>query len=64
MIPTNRPMQYRDLGSTGVKVSVIGVGGWHLGLKNVDEKLSIEIVRSAIDAGVNFMVQLMGLQRR
>ena len=36
-------------------VSVIGVGGWHLGLNHVDEALSIRIVREAIDRGVNFM---------
>jgi len=48
-------MIYRKLGSTGERVSVIGVGGWHLGLKHVDEKLAIRIVRSAIDRGINFM---------
>src|SRR5204862_3072905 len=32
-----------------------GVGGWHLGLKHVDEDLSLRIVRTAIDRGVNFM---------
>jgi len=48
-------MIYRTLGSTGEKVSAIGVGGWHLGLKHVDEKLAIRIVRSAIDRGINFL---------
>ena len=48
-------MIYRTLGSTGEKVSAIGVGGWHLGLKNVDEQLAIRIVRSAIDRGINFL---------
>ncbi len=48
-------MIYRTLGSTGEKVSAIGVGGWHLSLKHVDEKLSLRIVRTAIDRGVNFM---------
>jgi len=48
-------MIYRTLGSTGEKVSAIGVGGWHLGLKNVDEKLAIRIVRSAIDGGITFL---------
>jgi len=48
-------MIYRTLGSTGEKVSAIGVGGWHLGLKHVDEKLSLRIVRTAIDRGINFM---------
>ena len=48
-------MIYRTLGSTGEKVSAIGVGGWHLGLKKVDEQLAIRIVRSAIDRGVNLL---------
>jgi aryl-alcohol dehydrogenase-like predicted oxidoreductase len=48
-------MIYRTLGSTGEKVSAIGVGGWHLGLKHVDEELAMRIVRSAIDRGINFL---------
>lgn len=48
-------MIYRTLGSTGEKVSAIGVGGWHLGLKTVDEQLAIRVVRSAIDRGINFL---------
>jgi aryl-alcohol dehydrogenase-like predicted oxidoreductase len=48
-------MIYRTLGSTGEKVSAIGVGGWHLSLKHVDEDLSLRIVRTAIDRGINFM---------
>ena len=48
-------MIYRMLGSTGEKVSAIGVGGWHLGLKHVDEKLAIRIVREAVDRGINFL---------
>jgi aryl-alcohol dehydrogenase-like predicted oxidoreductase len=48
-------MPYRDLGSTGERVSAIGLGGWHLGLKRVDEPLSIRIVRTAVDRGINFM---------
>lgn len=48
-------MPYRALGNTGEQVSAIGVGGWHLGLKSVDEQLAIRIVRAAIDRGINFM---------
>jgi aryl-alcohol dehydrogenase-like predicted oxidoreductase len=48
-------MPYRILGSTGEKVSAIGLGGWHLGLKHVDEQLSLKIVRDAVDRGINFM---------
>jgi len=45
----------RVLGRTGENVSSIGLGGWHLGLEHVDEKLSLRIVRTAIDEGINFM---------
>ena len=48
-------MPYRVLGHTGERVSAIGVGGWHLGLKHVAEQLAIEIVRRALDAGINFL---------
>jgi len=47
--------QYRLLGKTGERVSPIGLGGWHLGLPTVTEKLSLRIVRSAIDRGLTFM---------
>ena len=52
---TTFEIPYRLLGSTGEKVSVIGVGGWHLGLKRVSEKLAVRIVRTAIDRGISFM---------
>src|SRR5258707_7200024 len=48
-------MIYRTLGGTGEKVSAIGVGGWHLGVGQVDEELAIRIVRSAVDRGINFL---------
>lgn len=48
-------MIYRTMGSTGERVSAIGLGGWHLALGHVDEQLSLRIVRSAIDRGINFM---------
>jgi aryl-alcohol dehydrogenase-like predicted oxidoreductase len=54
-ISKDSQMLYRTLGSTGEEVSAIGIGGWHLGLKHVDEALSLRIVREAIDGGINFM---------
>ena len=48
-------MPYRVLGSTKEQVSAIGLGGWHLGLKKVDEPLGIRIIRDAIQRGINFM---------
>src|SRR5437868_4197721 len=47
-------LQYRELGSTGEKVSPIGLGGFHIG-KVKDENEAIRIMRSAIDRGLNFM---------
>lgn len=48
-------MPYRVLGRTGERVSAIGLGGWHLSLSQVDEALSIRLVREAIDRGINFL---------
>jgi len=52
---SNSEMLYRVLGSTGERVSAIGLGGWHLSLPHVDEQLSLRIVRTAIDRGITFM---------
>jgi aryl-alcohol dehydrogenase-like predicted oxidoreductase len=48
-------MPYRVLGRTDERVSAIGLGGWHIGLKAVTEDLSLRIIRSAIDRGINFL---------
>ncbi len=48
-------MQYRTLGSTGEKVSAIGLGGWHIGLPRVDEQTAIRLVQTALDRGINFL---------
>ncbi len=53
--PKHSEMIYRSLGSTGERVSAIGVGGWHLGLSRLDEQVSLRIVRTAIDRGINFL---------
>ncbi len=47
-------MLYRALGRTGEEVSVIGVGGYHIGVQREEDE-STQIIRSAIDAGVTFM---------
>ncbi|HVW10059.1 MAG TPA: aldo/keto reductase [Bryobacteraceae bacterium] len=47
-------MLYRSFGKTGVTVSVLGVGGSHIGQAESDD-LAIKIIRTAIDRGVNFM---------
>jgi aryl-alcohol dehydrogenase-like predicted oxidoreductase len=44
---------YRTLGRTGARVSIIGVGGSHIG--NPDEATGIRIIRTALDNGINFL---------
>ena len=45
----------RALGRTGERVSAIGLGGFHLGKPDLPDAESVRIIRSAIDAGVNFL---------
>jgi aryl-alcohol dehydrogenase-like predicted oxidoreductase len=52
--PEVPPMIYRELGTTGERVSAIGLGGFHIG-KQKDPQESYRIVRSAIDRGITFM---------
>ena len=47
-------MKYRGLGQTGERVSIVGVGGFHLS-KPADPQLAIRIVRTALDNGINFL---------
>ena len=51
----NAGMPTRMLGRTGVEVSLVGLGGWHLGFNYIDDELSTRIIRTAIDNGINFM---------
>jgi predicted aldo/keto reductase-like oxidoreductase len=44
---------YRKLGSTGERVSAIGLGGFHIGVP--DEAEGIRIIRTAVDRGINFL---------
>src|SRR5271166_64558 len=43
----------RPLGRTGLQVSALGIGGYHLGSANTDAEAN-QIVNEALDAGVNF----------
>jgi predicted aldo/keto reductase-like oxidoreductase len=44
---------YRNLGSTGERVSAIGLGGYHIGVPAEAE--GIRIIRSALDRGITFL---------
>jgi aryl-alcohol dehydrogenase-like predicted oxidoreductase len=47
------PVPKKPLGKTGLEVSALGVGGFHLGTAKDQEEASA-IVAGAIDAGINF----------
>ena len=47
-------MPMRKLGRTGVDVSLVGLGGYHIG-QAADEQTATRIIRAAIDHGVTFM---------
>src|SRR6201993_4109977 len=44
----------RTLGRSGEKVSMVGLGGYHIGMQS-DEQESIRIIRTALDSGINFL---------
>jgi predicted aldo/keto reductase-like oxidoreductase len=52
--PVTTDMPYRTLGKTGVKVSCIGLGGFHLGQSKLEEADMIKLFHSAVDRGINF----------
>lgn len=48
-------MEYRQLGSSDLKVSTFGLGGNTFGPPRLEEGMSIKCIQAAIDAGVNFV---------
>src|SRR5438094_9702395 len=52
-IPSDARARTRQLGRTGVRVSIVGLGGYHVGLPR-DEQDSSCIVRRPLDHGMNF----------
>jgi hypothetical protein len=53
-------MQYRPFGTTGFLVSALGFGAMRLPLRgngagDIDEPLTVRMIRTAIDAGVNYV---------
>lgn len=45
---------YRPLGRTGEKVSIVGLGGYHLA-RQKDPAESVRIIRTGLDEGINFL---------
>src|SRR5690349_13774418 len=48
------PIPRRRLGRTNEQVSMVGLGGAHIGIQK-DEAESIAIIRAAIDGGITFL---------
>ena len=64
--PENKPdiskMEYRYLGNTGTRVSILGYGNW---ANNDNKELTLESVKLAIEKGVNYFdtAEVYGLGR-
>ncbi|MGH9517108.1 MAG: aldo/keto reductase [Terriglobales bacterium] len=52
---SDQPVPRRTLGRTGEKVSMVGIGGYHIGAPSVAEQEAIRIIRTALDNGINFL---------
>jgi uncharacterized protein len=52
---TRGEMLYRLLGSTGERVSAIGLGGSHIGKPTLTAAESIRLIHQAVDRGITFM---------
>jgi len=50
---TSASMPMRPLGKTGASVSIVGLGGFHIGMP--EEAEGIRIIRTALDRGVTFL---------
>jgi aryl-alcohol dehydrogenase-like predicted oxidoreductase len=48
------PIARRPFGKTGVNVSILGLGGWHIGVQP-EKAESIRLIHAALDGGVNFL---------
>merc|ERR1711916_227064 len=53
----NSKMEYKELGNTGMKVSVVGFGASPLGgvFGDVNEEEAIKTVKRALELGINFI---------
>ncbi|RPJ52990.1 MAG: aldo/keto reductase, partial [Acidobacteria bacterium] len=49
----DQQLPQRALGRTGEQVSLIGLGGFHLG--EMDDAGSVRLIRKAVDGGITFL---------
>ncbi len=52
---TKYEMPTRSMGRTGERVSALGLGGSHIGTKDLTRREAVRIIRAALDGGLNFM---------
>jgi uncharacterized protein len=52
--PESPDMIYRELGTTGERVSAIGMGGYHLGMQS-DPTESVRLIHTGVDHGITFL---------
>ena len=55
MVIPNDKMEYRRLGNSGVKVSVLSFGSWVTFDTQLDTNLALDCMQAAHDAGCNFV---------
>jgi predicted aldo/keto reductase-like oxidoreductase len=55
MMAYSNQIPKRPLGTTGEEVSILGLGGSHIGYGNQTDEEITRLVRSAIDGGITFM---------
>jgi aryl-alcohol dehydrogenase-like predicted oxidoreductase len=53
MATTQQDIPTRPFGKSGERVSILGLGGWHLGLPSSDRE-AVRLAHAAIDAGITF----------
>lgn len=55
MAANSQHLPHRPLGSTGAMVSMIGLGGYHIGSRRLSTKEAVELIQRAIDNGITFL---------
>ena len=52
--PDCSKMEYRYLGNSGLRVSVVGFGNW---VNNLNDDATKECFKKALENGINFLIQ-------
>ena len=55
MAANSQHIPHRPLGSTGAMVSMIGLGGYHIGSRKLSTDEAVELIQAAVDNGITFL---------